>query len=72
MTNLQIAQAVCGTTPKHFEGYAEARAIVMDFDTADLLAVLDSLYGRGEMNENTPREIVLQEALRQHEIDWRE
>ncbi len=56
----------------HFEGYAAARATLsQSSDVSDLLATLDSIDGRGDLNEHSPLEQLRQSALDQQEKDWR-
>lgn len=55
----------------HLPGYYESRIIVLDQSTEDDLTLLDDLYGRDQLGQNPTPEEIKQEALRQHEIEWR-
>lgn len=59
-------------THNHFEGYTQARLDLLAItDKAELLATLDALYGRKDLDESDSLEDIMQECLRQQERDWR-
>lgn len=55
----------------HHEGYHEARSRVMQDSEADLLELLDTLFGRDNLPNNFTLEQLRREALNQLDREWR-
>lgn len=53
----------------YYEGYSEARKTLLDADLKTLLQHIDTLYGRGNIDESDIEE-VRREALRQCQEDF--
>ena len=69
---MTYANALKAANVKHFEGYYESCEQVKRMTAEQLLQLLDTLYGRDNLPEHCTAEQLVAEALRQHEIDWRD
>ena len=56
--------------PLYYPGYSESRAAVERMADAQLLAMIDDLYGRDNLPENYTHDNLLAEALSQHREEW--
>jgi hypothetical protein len=55
----------------YYEGYQESRLKVLQQTIEEDLLLIDSLFGRENLIYGMTDVEVKQEALRQHEIEWR-
>lgn len=55
----------------HYEGYQEARASVANMNRAELLDLLDDLFGRDNLPIGASDDQVRREAYRQLDQEWR-
>lgn len=56
--------------PLHYEGYYESRQGVLKMTHAQLLDLIDSLYGRGNLDDDYDTNELREEALAQHNSEW--
>lgn len=56
---------------KHYSGYSEAREKVRRQTLEEDLELLDSLFGRSNLQYGATPEAVKEETFRQLEVEWR-
>lgn len=54
----------------HYPGYSESREKVQRYTDAQLLDLMDALYGRDNLQYGATHDDLLAEALRQHDEEW--
>lgn len=56
--------------PYFYPGYAESRDNLYKMTDAELLGLLDDLFGREQLPDDYTHDDLLAEALRQHKEEW--